>query len=84
MPSNTWNNRNCGEDGKITPSYAKAVNEHKAFMNRFLDIRKNLNEGLYRKHVAHVSSCLCGGNSDLHKKQRTQYQTCKLIPLKEE
>jgi len=83
MTSNTWSNRNCGEDGKIRLSYLKPMNDYAEYKKRFLDSKKNWVDSKYAEYRDKMMMCWCRGNPDLHKHQNAPFNKCSM-PIDEE
>tara|TARA_B100000287_G_scaffold262087_1_gene246617 strand:- start:451 stop:738 length:288 start_codon:yes stop_codon:yes gene_type:complete len=83
MASNTWNNRNCGEDGKIRLSYLKPLNDYAEWKKQFLDSKKNWVDAKYAAYRDKMMMCWCRGYPELHKHQNAPLDKCNL-PVEED
>jgi hypothetical protein len=83
MASNTWNNRNTGEDGKIRLSYLKPLKDYAEWNKQFRDSKKNWVDSKYTAYQDKMMMCWCRGNSDYHKNQNAPFDKCSM-PIEEE
>ena len=83
MASNTWSNRNCGEDGKIRLTYLKPLKDYAVWNMLFRVAMKNWVDAKYAAYRDKMMMCWCRGYPELHEHQEAPLDKCNL-PVDEE